>query len=91
MDDYPSDWYGCEDCSPGSDRSQCHDIGTMNRAMFALGSAIYEISEWKVPYGSETEVMEALVAGKRPQLSNGNPAGRPESRDYSGGIHADNF
>ncbi|KAH6889925.1 kinase-like domain-containing protein [Thelonectria olida] len=87
MDDYPHDWYGCEIryCPPGSDRPQCHNIGTMNREMFALGSAIYEISEWKVPYGSETEVSEdevkeALLAGEWPQLSNDNPTGPIISR-----------
>ena len=47
--------------------------------VFALGSAIYEIVEWKVPYGSEDnvsseEVYEMLVAGKWPELSSSNPA-----------------
>ncbi|KAK1772216.1 hypothetical protein QBC33DRAFT_553670 [Phialemonium atrogriseum] len=81
VDDYPRDWYGCEVryCPPGSDRPHCQDVGTMNRELFALGTAVYEIVEWKVPYGPEDEVPEdeviaALVVGKRPQLTNDNPA-----------------
>jgi serine/threonine protein kinase len=70
VDDYPRDWYGAEMryCPPGSDRPQCHDVGTMNR----------EMVEWKVPYGAEAsddKVTEALVDCKWPQLTSGNPAG----------------
>ncbi|KAK0103002.1 hypothetical protein ONS95_000814 [Cadophora gregata] len=77
MDNYPGDWYGCEDryCPPGSERPQFHDIGTMNREIFALGTAIYEIIEWKVLYGPETaedEVLDALVDGIWPQISSDN-------------------
>ncbi|KAJ3454877.1 hypothetical protein MRS44_013477 [Fusarium solani] len=79
--DYPKDWYGCEDryCPPGSDKPQQHNIGTMDRELFALGSAIYEVLEWKVPYGSRTEisddsVSEALSNGEWPELSEDNPA-----------------
>ncbi|EKJ72446.1 hypothetical protein FPSE_07327 [Fusarium pseudograminearum CS3096] len=70
MNAYPSDWYGCEDryCPPGSNNPQMHDVGTMNRELFALGSAIYEITEWKLPYGSDTEVVDGDVAK---QLVNG--------------------
>lgn len=81
VDDYPLNWYGCEAryCPPGSDRPHCHNVGTMNRELFALGTAIYEIVEWKVPYGSEIEtsddeVIAALVDCKLPQLTRGNPA-----------------
>lgn len=81
MDDYPNDWHGCEVryCPPGSDRPHCHDVDTMNREIFALGTAIYEIVEWKVPYGPETEVSEdeviaALVDGRLPRLTSTNPA-----------------
>lgn len=73
VDDYPRDWYGCEVrcCPPGSDRPQSHEVGTLSRELFALGTAIYEIVEWKVPYGPEAEVPEdevitALVNGKWP-------------------------
>ncbi|RTE72754.1 hypothetical protein BHE90_012826 [Fusarium euwallaceae] len=78
---YPSNWYGCEDryCPPGSDHPQQHTTETMSRELFALGSAIYEIVEWKVPYGSSTDisddgVMEALSNGKWPEVSDDNPA-----------------
>ena len=81
VDDYPCDWYGCEVryCPPGSDKPHYHNIGTINREIFALGTAIYEIVEWKVPYGSETEVSDdkvtaALIDCKWPQLTSGNPA-----------------
>ncbi|KAG4436517.1 hypothetical protein IFR05_007991 [Cadophora sp. M221] len=64
MDNYPRDWYGCEDryCPPD---------------MFALGTAIYEIVEWRVPYGSQTtedEVVSALVDGIWPEISSNNLA-----------------
>ncbi|KAK7413896.1 hypothetical protein QQX98_007237 [Neonectria punicea] len=81
LDIYPSDWYGCEVsyCLPGSDRPQRHTIGTVNRELFALGSAIYEILEWKVPYGSRTEisaddVIKELFKGAWPKLSDDNTA-----------------
>ncbi|OBS20088.1 hypothetical protein FPOA_11809 [Fusarium poae] len=81
IDAYPTDWYGCEDryCPPGSHNPQLHDVGTINRELFALGSAICEILEWKVPYGSTTEVSDcdiskALSIGKWPDLSDDNPA-----------------
>ena len=78
---YPSDWSGCEVryCPPGLDRPHCHDVGTLKREIFALGTAIYEITEWTVPYGPETEVSEdqvmaALRDFEWPQMSNDNPA-----------------
>ncbi|KAL4936773.1 kinase-like domain-containing protein [Aspergillus oleicola] len=78
---YPNDWYGCEIryCPPGSDKPHHHSVGTINREIFALGTAICEIVEWRVPYGPETEVSEevvitALVDRKWPRLTNGNPA-----------------
>ncbi|KAL7620309.1 hypothetical protein AAE478_009303 [Parahypoxylon ruwenzoriense] len=81
INDHPSDWYGCEVryCPPGSDRPHCHDTSAVNREIFVLGTAIYEIVEWKVPYGPETEipyneVIAALVNYKWPQLTHGNPA-----------------
>ncbi|KAL2753077.1 hypothetical protein ACRALDRAFT_2030144 [Sodiomyces alcalophilus JCM 7366] len=80
-DVYPSNWYGCEDryCPPGSDYPQRHTIGTMKRELFALGRAIYEILEWKVPYGSRAEIsdddlVQALSQGEWPEVSGDNPA-----------------
>ena len=52
-------------------------IPIMKREFFALGSAIYEITEWEVPYGNnatEEEVESMLGCGELPKLSNGNPA-----------------
>ncbi|WEW56411.1 hypothetical protein PRK78_001854 [Emydomyces testavorans] len=81
VENYPEDWYMCETryCPPGSDRPHRNTVGTMNREIFALGTAIYEIVEWKVPYGPVTEVSEdevttALADGNWPQLNTGNPA-----------------
>lgn len=80
VDKYPRGWYGAEMryCPPGSDRPQCHNVSTINREIFALGTAIYEIVEWKVPYGSETkvsddEVIKALIDHKLPQMTDDNP------------------
>ncbi|KAK0708603.1 kinase-like domain-containing protein [Lasiosphaeris hirsuta] len=45
--------------------------------IFALGSAIYEITEWEVPYGpavSERDVAVKLSRGELPVLSEDNPA-----------------
>ncbi|RSL80746.1 hypothetical protein CEP52_017332 [Fusarium oligoseptatum] len=63
VDAYPRDWYGCEDryCPPGSDNPQRHNIETMKRELFALGSAIYEVLEWTVPYGFSTEISDDMV------------------------------
>lgn len=81
VDKYPNDWYGCEVryCPPGSARPNNHIVGTVNREIFALGTAIYEITEWKVPYGPPVEVLEdeviaALVDGKLPEFNGDNAA-----------------
>lgn len=79
MKNYPRDWYGCEDryCPPGSERPQFHNVRTVYQEIFALGTAIYGIVEWKVPYGSQTtedEVLTALVDGIWPEISRNNPA-----------------
>lgn len=81
LGNYPSDWYGCEVryCPPGLDRPHHHDVGMLKREIFALGTAIYEITEWTVPYGPKTDVSEdQVIAALRdfewPQMSNDNPA-----------------
>jgi len=73
---YYSDWYGCEIryCSPEPNNT----VGIMKRELFALGSAICEITEWTVPYGEKTdhEEVEAKVrGGEWPYTSKDNPAG----------------
>ncbi|KAK4042354.1 kinase-like domain-containing protein [Parachaetomium inaequale] len=81
MTNYPSDWYGCEVryCPPGSGNPHHHDTGALKREVFALGTALYEITEWKVPYGPQTEVAEdqvlaALASCEWPAMSSDNPA-----------------
>jgi serine/threonine protein kinase len=52
-------------------------VGTVERELYALGTAIYEIIEWKVPYGTdvdEQDVDKALNCGERPGLTPDNPA-----------------
>jgi hypothetical protein len=63
VDDYPCDWYRCKVCycPPRSNRPYCHNISTINRKIFALSTAIYEIVKWKVLYSSETEVLDNEV------------------------------
>ncbi|KAF7540516.1 hypothetical protein G7Z17_g12191 [Cylindrodendrum hubeiense] len=63
VDDYPRNRYGCEirHCQPSSGRPHRHNIGTLTREIFALGSAIYKVVECKVL--SEDEVVKALIAG----------------------------
>lgn len=54
------------------------DIPMMAREIFALGTALYEIIEWKVPYGISTDDEEVVDPCKRrgelPVLSKDNPA-----------------
>lgn len=54
-------------------------VDVIHREIYALGSAIYELTEWRVPYGSEydvprEEVEQMMIAGKYPEISAGNPA-----------------
>lgn len=58
-------------------RARWNEIPMMARELFALGSAIYEITEWKVPYGNSTSEDEAgkiLSCGGLPVLDEKNPA-----------------
>lgn len=80
--DYSTEWYDCESryCRPGSKRphKQQPPGQTLEREISALGSAVYEMVEWKIPYGSEAdvtdEVLAALANGLRPEISEDNPA-----------------
>ncbi|RSL71438.1 hypothetical protein CEP54_001337 [Fusarium duplospermum] len=63
-------------CPPGPEKDS-PAVGTMERELFALGSAIYEITEWNLPYGvkaDEEDLDKALGRGERPELSPDNPA-----------------
>ncbi|KAK2783166.1 hypothetical protein FQN53_009355 [Emmonsiellopsis sp. PD_33] len=82
VDKYPDDWYGCEVryCPPGSDRPNNHTVGTMNREIFALGTAIYGSLNGKcrtVPSlrCRRMKLLQHLLTGKLPELTRGNPAG----------------
>ncbi|KAM0433390.1 hypothetical protein ACHAPT_004268 [Fusarium lateritium] len=58
-------------CPPGPEEDS-PAIGTMERELFALGTAIYEITEWKVPYGvkaDEEDLDKALGRGEWPELA----------------------
>lgn len=65
-------------CPPGPEEDS-PAVGTMERELFALGSAIYEITEWNLPYGvkaDEEDVDKALGRGEWPELGPDNPAER---------------
>ncbi|OIW27638.1 kinase-like protein [Coniochaeta ligniaria NRRL 30616] len=54
-------------------------VGTVERELYGLGTAIYEITEWKVPYGTdadEQDVEKALHRGELPQFVGDNPRSR---------------
>lgn len=83
---YDRDYWGAEVryTPPGPSahldkRLDIQDVGTIHRELFALGSAICELTEWSVPYGPEyevtfEEVQAMLLAGEWPDISPDNPA-----------------
>ncbi|KAJ0161067.1 hypothetical protein CTA2_6834, partial [Colletotrichum tanaceti] len=85
FEDYDHDWWGAESRytppGPQANLQIRRDVraDTVHREIFALGSAIYEMVEWRVPYGPEKEVPpdevhRRLIAGEWPELDNSNPA-----------------
>ena len=54
------------------------EIPMMAREIFALGTAVCELTEWRVPYGTsfddEDELEWRLLRGEHPDLSGDNPA-----------------
>ena len=61
--------------------------GSLLRELFALGTAIYEITEWRIPYGLDTdelEVEKALNRGDLPEVSGQNSARSIISRCWAG-------
>ncbi|KAK7419120.1 hypothetical protein QQZ08_010990 [Neonectria magnoliae] len=52
------------------------ELPPLERELFALGSAIYELTEWKVPYHglTEGEVDLKVYDDEQPDLTTGNPA-----------------
>ncbi|KAJ2895424.1 hypothetical protein MKZ38_006592 [Zalerion maritima] len=77
---------------PPLPRKDCPSVGSMKQELFALGSAIYEISEWKVPYGTTADdrnVDRALGRGEWPVLSDDNPAGDIVAANTSQSLNLD--
>ncbi|EJT71453.1 serine/threonine protein kinase [Gaeumannomyces tritici R3-111a-1] len=86
FENYDKDYWGAEVryTPPGPSahldkRGDIKDVGIIHRELFALGSAICEITEWTVPYGPEhevtyEEVQAMLLAGEWPDISLDNPA-----------------
>lgn len=77
--DYPGDTYEVElrYCIPGFRYYEENKHGKFERELFSLGTAICEITEWAVPYGPYTEMMEIhsrVQGGEWPHVSEGNPA-----------------
>ena len=64
------------------------DIPMMAREIFALGTAVCEITEWRVPYGTSIddnkEVYPRLMRGEYPDLSPDNPAKDVIKRCWAG-------
>jgi serine/threonine protein kinase len=63
---------------PPIKEAECPKMGSLELEIFALGSAIYEITEWQVPYSAAIDDMavdKALGRGEWPLLSEKNPAG----------------
>ncbi len=77
-EDYDHEWWGAESryTAPGPQayiqKRKDIQVDTIHREILALGSAIYEIVEWKVPL---EEIHQMLIADKWPELSSNNPAG----------------
>jgi serine/threonine protein kinase len=47
----------------------------MQRELYALGSAVYEITEWKGPYAEvDGDVWDVLESGETPVIADDNPA-----------------
>ncbi|KAK3899995.1 hypothetical protein C8A05DRAFT_17643, partial [Staphylotrichum tortipilum] len=70
-------------CPPEPEKE---NMSTMERELFALGSAIYEITEWKLSYDfkADTEaVNQALARGEWPRLTPGNLAMHTISRCWA--------
>ncbi|KAI0543267.1 kinase-like domain-containing protein [Xylaria digitata] len=61
-------------CVPGPD-NEAPAEGTLAMELFALGTAICEITEWVVPYGSieVEELQQKLLDGEYPHITENNP------------------
>ncbi|KAG5816073.1 hypothetical protein H9Q74_004899 [Fusarium xylarioides] len=61
---------------PALPEEQVGELSMMQRELYALGSAIYEITEWKFPYaGIDGDTWENVEAGAMPVIGNENITG----------------
>ncbi|KAG5744981.1 hypothetical protein H9Q69_001799 [Fusarium xylarioides] len=61
---------------PALPEEQVGELSMMQRELYALGSAIYEITEWKFPYaGIDGDIWEIVEAGIMPVIGSENIAG----------------
>jgi hypothetical protein len=69
--------------------NQVGKLSMMQRELYALGSAIYEITEWKVPYaGVDGDAWEIVEAGTVSVISNENITREIISRCWSFGYES---
>ncbi|KAF5558857.1 TKL kinase [Fusarium phyllophilum] len=61
---------------PTLPKEQVGKLSMMQRELYALGSAIYEITEWKIPYADiDGDIWENVEAGTMPVIGNENITG----------------
>lgn len=61
---------------PALPEEQVSELSMMERELYALGSAIYEITEWKFPYaGIDGDIWDIVEAGTIPVIGIENTAG----------------
>ncbi|KAF5719308.1 TKL kinase [Fusarium globosum] len=62
---------------PALPEKELSELSMMQRELYALGSAIYEIMEWKFPYaGIDGDIWDIVEAGTMPVIESENIAGR---------------
>ncbi|KAK7415589.1 hypothetical protein QQZ08_012305 [Neonectria magnoliae] len=58
---------------PALPEDQAHSLSMMQRELYALGSAVYEITEWKSPYSEVSgDIWTILESGTMPVIANDN-------------------
>ncbi|KAF5591019.1 TKL kinase [Fusarium subglutinans] len=61
---------------PALPEEQVGELSMMQRELYALGSAIYEITEWKFPYAAiDGDIWEIVESGTIPVIGSDNIAG----------------
>ncbi|KAL2017244.1 hypothetical protein VTK56DRAFT_2403 [Thermocarpiscus australiensis] len=62
---------------PALPNEQVRRLSMLQRELYALGSAVYEITEWEVPYahiGDDEDIWDVVEGGQMPIISNDNIA-----------------